>query len=484
MFRLPLQIAIPFAALAVTGSVLAYVPDERWSTTAAGSTGASGTPATITWSIARDGTAIPGESASNLVSYLDGLWNVSSTSNDLTLRPWFGLFRQSFDRWTELGGVTFVYEPNDSTSASLQTSAGVTGVRGDIRLGGSYIDGDSGTLAYTWLPNSGDMVIDTGETDFYVSTANNYRQFRNTVMHELGHALGLLHIESSSDALLLEPYINTSFDGPQLDDIRGLQGLYGDALEKANGGLGNGTSARASALGTLAAGGTLAIGSAAVGDQRVSASETDFVSIANRADTDFYSFTVTAPTLLSASLTPLGGVFSQGVEGGTESVFDANSRNNLALAILDTNGTSILATASNQAAGVAESLTGIELITPGQYYARITGATDNVQLYELRLTGASLIVPLTGDCNNDGVVDAADYIVWRDSFGRTAAGLAADGDRNGTVNAADLAVWQNNFGMQQSGALLTAATVPEPNASILLVASAIGIWHYRRRCGE
>ena len=34
---------------------------------------------------------------------------------------------------------------------------------------------------------------------------------------------------------------------------------------------------------------------------------------------------------------------------------------------------------------------------------------------------------LDGDYNVDGVVDAADYVVWRDSLDETGRGLAADG---------------------------------------------------------
>ena len=181
------------------------------------------TPVTLTWSFAPDGTNIPGEGASNLVSYFDGLFGVTSGSNDLTQRPWFAYFKQSFDRWTALGGINFVYEPNDNGS-SLQTTSGALGVRGDVRIGGAFVDGPSSTLAYTWLPNSGDMVFDTGETNFYSNSSNGYRQLRNTIMHELGHAFGLLHIESSTDNLLMEPIINLGFDGPQLDDIRGLHG--------------------------------------------------------------------------------------------------------------------------------------------------------------------------------------------------------------------------------------------------------------------
>ena len=111
------------ASLARTAA--AYVPDERWSVTASGTTGGSGTPATLTWSIAPDGTSIPGEGASNLISYFDGLFNVTSGGSDLTQRPWFTYFKQSFDRWTALGGITFNYEPHDNGifAANFERSA-------------------------------------------------------------------------------------------------------------------------------------------------------------------------------------------------------------------------------------------------------------------------------------------------------------------------------------------------------------------------
>ena len=54
--------------------------------------------------------------------------------------------------------------------------------------------------------------------------------------------------------------------------------------------------------------------------------------------------------------------------------------------------------------------------------------------------------PQAGDYNGNGVVDAADYTVWRDFFGRTGSGLAADGDGNGTVNTMDYDFWKSRFG--------------------------------------
>jgi hypothetical protein len=316
-----LHARIAFSLFALTMAMLraspasAYVPDQRWSVTSSGTTGTSGTPITLTWSFARDGTSIPGEGASNLIGYLDRIFNVTTTGGDFTQRAWFPLFEQSFQRWSELGGLTFLYEPNDSNSV-LQSSAGVRGVRGDIRLGGAFIDGQNSTLAYTWLPNSGDIVVDTGETNFYSNPANNYRALRNTIMHEVGHALGLLHIVSSSDALLMEPTIHLGVDGPQLDDVRGIHGFYGDVFEKSNNGMGNGSYQRATPLGVLSPGDELSIGSHAAGGQDVGPLETDFVSVTNNSDIDFFSFTIAAPTLLDVTLTSLGGIFNQAPEGG------------------------------------------------------------------------------------------------------------------------------------------------------------------------
>ncbi|MGD9633234.1 MAG: matrixin family metalloprotease [Pirellulales bacterium] len=460
----------------------AYVPDDRWSITASGATGGTGTPVTLTWSIAPDGTNIPGEGASNLVSYLDGLFGVTSGGSNLTTRPWFTYFQQSVDRWTQLGGITFVYESHDD-GTSLQTTSGALGTRGDVRIGGAFVDGPSNTLAYTWLPNSGDMVIDTGETNFYSNSSNAYRQLRNTVMHELGHAFGLLHIESSTENLLMEPIINLSFDGPQLDDIRGLQGQYGDAFEKTNNGLGNGTAARATSLGALAIGGSLDVGSDAVGNQFVGATETDFVSIANANDADFFSFTIAAPASLDATLTPLGGVFNQGVEGGVQSSFDANSRNDLTLSVFASNGTTLLGTANLTSAGSVESLTDIALATAGKYYARITGASENVQLYQLLLSAASLVTVLPGDYNLDGTVDAADFTVWRNMLGRTGSNLAADGNGDGVVNASDYDLWKTHFGTSGagSGGIAVAGSVPEPSGVVLACVAAACAFQLRNR---
>jgi len=69
-----------------------------------------------------------------------------------------------------------------------------------------------------------------------------------------------------------------------------------------------------------------------------------------------------------------------------------------------------------------------------------------------------------GDYNNDDVVDAADYSVWRDTLG--AIGLTpyfgADGDGDGMVDQDDYLVWKANFGrVVESGGAVDIGTGPQ-----------------------
>ncbi|WP_228714691.1 hypothetical protein [Posidoniimonas corsicana] len=89
-----------------------------------------------------------------------------------------------------------------------------------------------------------------------------------------------------------------------------------------------------------------------------------------------------------------------------------------------------------------------------------------------------LTVSLPGDFNGNGVVDAADYTVWRDNLG-TDADLGGNGDESGgsagVVDAADYALWRSNYGL--GAGVEAAAAAPEPRAGLLallgLAASAV-----------
>jgi hypothetical protein len=94
--------------------------------------------------------------------------------------------------------------------------------------------------------------------------------------------------------------------------------------------------------------------------------------------------------------------------------------------------------------------------------------------------------PALPDYNENGVVDAADYALWRNTRGQMGAGLAADGNNDGTVNQADYDLWRANFGKMvapaSGGALLSSiASVPEPTAGILLMIGAVSLSGMRLR---
>jgi hypothetical protein len=77
---------------------------------------------------------------------------------------------------------------------------------------------------------------------------------------------------------------------------------------------------------------------------------------------------------------------------------------------------------------------------------------------------------VAGDYNGNGIVDAADYTIWRDTLGQSvAAGSAADGDGSGTIDDGDYTIWKNRFGLTSGGGSASSRAVPEPNSAVLLL---------------
>ena len=86
-------------------------------------------------------------------------------------------------------------------------------------------------------------------------------------------------------------------------------------------------------------------------------------------------------------------------------------------------------------------------------------------------TGAILPFPM-GDYNQNGVVDAADYTVWRDTLGQVGAGLAADGNGSGSIDAGDYDIWQANFAHTVGGGAMSGARGARARELCL-----VGCWH-------
>jgi serralysin len=357
-----------------------------------------GEEAILTWSVVRDGTQLPqgaGEPASpsNLIAFLDGIHHggPGPGGNDLTQRAWFPLMKSAFDRWDELSAIRFSYSPqDDGVALGITSNAGINGVRGDHRIGGHSIDGVTSptTVAYNYFPNNSDMVIDTDEVGRLGNAGGNYLRFRNTLMHEIGHGLGLNHPASSNSNFLMEAILDVSIDGPQFDDILGVHRLYGDRYEEFGG---NDTHALAMSLGAMSVGDSFKIGEDA-NDKTVAPTDVDFVSINMAADTDYFKITVTAPGKVNLILNPLGPTYLVGPHGGTQSTFNAQAQNNLSLFLYGNLGTNLLAFSAAGGLGIAEQIMGFSVL-PGDYFIRVSGQQDAAQFYELE---AELVPEPTG----------------------------------------------------------------------------------------
>jgi hypothetical protein len=382
----------------------------RWTSTALTPGGSAlGKPITITWSIVPDGTDVEGfngepDSPSNLRAYLDGIYG--SQAN------WLPVFQSVFDRWEQVSGIDFVYESNDDGAALRNpedplnpgtflpsTAFGVAGVRGDVRISGHTIDGNSGVLAYNFYPNAndatgGDMVIDTGD-NFYTNTANNSLRLRNVVSHEHGHGMGQPHVCPIETSKLMEPFVSTAYDGPRHDDIRHAQFSYGDIFEPND----DEFTATPLAIGDC---GTLIVGTlptpagpVASGLAQLNLSST--VSLSDENDNDYYAITVSQATKLTVVMRPLGLEYDdsdQACSGNSGSCCNGNPLDSRAavdavIQLFDTNGTTSLALAAAAPAGAIETLN-FTLPAAGTYYIQIkdNSAAATAQFYDLTVTSA------------------------------------------------------------------------------------------------
>jgi hypothetical protein len=101
-------------------------------------------------------------------------------------------------------------------------------------------------------------------------------------------------------------------------------------------------------------------------------------------------------------------------------------------------------------------------------------------LWQVDQTATAVILSvIAGDYNDDGKVDAADYTVWRNTFGITHATAFAGADGNGDkiVNEADYAEWRRNYGKVDASTVTSpgsgggsfAGIAPEPSCGLLLL---------------
>jgi autotransporter-associated beta strand protein len=131
----------------------------------------------------------------------------------------------------------------------------------------------------------------------------------------------------------------------------------------------------------------------------------------------------------------------------------------------------------NLGAGVNERVGFLSLDTAFQpnttYGSSQSNAVVKLDMY-FSGTGILTVGPaiVAGDYNNDGIVDAADYVIWRKNVGQPSQTLPND-TTGVLIGDAQYNLWRTNFGsttaVPGSGSLASSSAVPEPSSIGLLM---------------
>ena len=369
---------------AMSGARPAFNAVDRWS-------GFVGEPISLTWSFVPDGVSIPSNggfdnggnaAGSNLFSRMDTLFGAANRA------VWIAQFEACFARWSFLSGVSFTRVQNGSNpwDDGAMWGSGNSATRGHIRIAMRNIDGGNGILAYNAYPDNGDMLIDSSEG--WASTSGTYRFLRNTVMHETGHALGFDHVCPGNGTKLMEPLLNTGFDGLREDEVRGAHFFYGDPNEPNN------TSTTTTMMGELTPGVAVNLGTITGASIPGAAN----LSIDDDGDQDWYRFSVAQPRLVNITVTPVGTTYQdvdQNPNGSCQTSgnnLNALTTANLRFEVSSSSGSTVWRTIDATAAGFAETVTGVLVGPAGNFNVRVSenGIPTETQLYRMTVTAQSV----------------------------------------------------------------------------------------------
>ena len=191
---------------------------------------------------------------------------------------------------------------------------------------------------------------------------------------------------------------------------------------------------------------------------------------ANPIQMDYYSIESTNNSLLTANFNGTTGwksLHDQGLDsqgagvGQSWDEVDTNSAARLVEEFLLGNTT----LAPGQSVGLGAPINPAILASQASTLKFRFGGPNNASLGIGTVAFQSLV--LTGDYNDNGVVDAADYTVWRDHLGQTFALPNRDPLNSGAISAADYASWKTHFGATFGAGSGAAAAVPEPPTALL-----------------
>jgi len=405
-----------------------FQPADRW-----GGTGSRGVPVALSFSFPADGIAIGSDSEGTVTNEIFSRLNSIFGSEEV----WQQIFEEEFDRWSEVTGVTYELVSDDNATWLGNSPGPFNGGsnRGDIRIVMGRLDGPSNVLAFNSFPDDGDMFMDVSEN---WGSGSQDTFFRNVITHEHGHGMGLAHTCPSSGGsiagfpILMKPFIDTGFLGPQFDDRLSMQFLYGDRFEPN---LTGPSSVNLPALGQTNNGIPISI---------------DEVSLHSGSDVDLYRIENFSGTSVTVFVEPTGPVYDEGPQnggGGSGCVgasvgsFDASSVGDIIIDVLEPNF-SIATTMDANPAGGTEFIGGFEMDIAEEtetWYVRVRadGGFPEAQMYSITVTTmGGGIKGNPADFTGDGCVDSTDLAIILANWG----GAERDIDGDGTTGSGDLAI--------------------------------------------
>lgn len=198
--------------------------------------------------------------------------------------------------------------------------------RGDIRIGMRPLPASILAAVSAPAADGGEIVLNS---TLQWTLGTNARVLQATIARAVGEALGLAQVCPNDRTKLMEPLLNLSFAGtvptPFIDDIRGIQRLYGDILNLSSNGFASSATRRNvfepnddPTLTSDALGGPWPLGGIPI------ASDANYevgLSIDDVTDADFFEVVVgNAGSAINVSLrvtiTPIGGTYNSGAVDG------------------------------------------------------------------------------------------------------------------------------------------------------------------------
>jgi hypothetical protein len=405
--------------------------------------------------LGKTGDAVPADESFMRVFVGDGPHgNFNTTNNGVAGVTWADLFNQD------------AHDPSGTNTHQTHQETPLIFVDNIFRTSnGLFTSGNGAAVALS----------DTGSGMITATHAEN--AIANTIAHEIGHSLGLLHLDDGLNHLIMN-------SGASPNELRTLQSFSatGQQLE------GYGSGVLQNDVARLA----FAVGSDS-DPQLINREAPNQAVLQSRERVAFKaSASIAAGTTVARAIL---GIVPNGDEHIVPELIDLGAGDLSALLdkelmvrpddkmflAASTNGNSFdvfsVIKGFSGDIGAIDLSNGLLLLTEQSIRGEVADAggqpqDDSLNVFRivggnpvlLGELGTSAPLALAGDYNGNGSVGPEDYLVWKSNFGSTTQ-LAADGNADGLVNAADYTVWRDGLSAGSGGS----ASVPEPHAILISV---------------